>query len=248
MQTMRKGIGETFQEETKYFRNKMLSSFLNWSKKPDAYKEYQGLTEITELPDPSPFPLQEIWTFISLRRSRRNFIDRPLTQKQISLLLWATQGITFRTNFFEFRATPSAGGLFPIETYLVINHVENLASGIYHYKVKEHALEKLKEDKYYPFQLASAALNQDLIAQCGVTFIWTAVIPRTKWKYRERCYRYIYLDAGHIGENLYLAAEALGLGCCTIGAFYDEEINQLIGIDGIDETVVYLGVIGNVER
>jgi SagB-type dehydrogenase family enzyme len=118
--------------------------------------------------------------FIAQRRSRRNFIDRPLTQKQISLLLWATQGITFPTDFFEFRATPSAGGLFPIETYLVINNVENIATGIYHYKVKEHALEKLKEGKNYPFQLASAALNQDLIARCGATFVWPAVIPRTK--------------------------------------------------------------------
>jgi len=94
--------------------------------------------------------------------------------------------------------------------------------------------------------LASAALNQDLIARCGATFVWTAVIPRTKWKYRERCYRYIYLDAGHIGENLYLAVEALGLGCCTIGAFYDEEINQLIGVDGIEETTIYLGVVGQI--
>jgi len=246
MQAMKKGIGETFQEETKYFRDKMPRDFLDWSKKPDVYKKYQELTKITDLPEPSPLPRQEFWTFIAQRRSRRNFIDRPLTQKQISLLLWATQGITFPTDFFEFRATPSAGGLFPIETYLVINNVENIAPGIYHYKVKEHALEKLKEGKNYPFQLASAALNQDLIARCGATFVWTAVIPRTKWKYRERCYRYIYLDAGHIGENLYLAAEALGLGCCTIGAFYDEEINQLIGVDGIEETTIYLGVVGQI--
>lgn len=100
MQAMRKGIGEIFQEETKYFRDKMPRGFLDWSKKPDVYKKYQELTKITDLPDPSPFPLQEFWTFIAKRRSRRNFVDRPLTQKQISLLLWATQGITFLTDFF----------------------------------------------------------------------------------------------------------------------------------------------------
>jgi SagB-type dehydrogenase family enzyme len=104
----------------------------------------------------------------------------------------------------------------------------------------------LKEGKKYPFQLASAAFNQDLIARCGVTFVWTAVIPRTKWKYRKRCYRYTCLDAGHIGKNLYLAAEDLGLGYCTIGAFYDEQINQLIGLDGIEETTIYLGGMGQI--
>jgi SagB-type dehydrogenase family enzyme len=72
------------------------------------------------------------------------------------------------------------------------------------------------------------------------------VVERTKWKYRERGYRYIYLDAGHIGQNLYLAAASLGLGCCTIGAFYDDEVNQLIGVDGQQETVVYLGAVGRV--
>jgi SagB-type dehydrogenase family enzyme len=85
-----------------------------------------------------------------------------------------------------------------------------------------------------------------MVSDGAATFVWTAVIPRTKWKYRQRCYRYIYLDAGHIGENLYLAAEAMGLGCCTVGAFFDEEVNRIIGVDGSQETVIYLGVVGRV--
>jgi len=77
-------------------------------------------------------------------------------------------------------------------------------------------------------------------------FIWTAVVQRSKWKYKERGYRYIYLDGGHIGQNLYLAATALELGCCTIGALFDEEVNELIGVDGTEETVVYMGAVGKV--
>ncbi len=84
-----------------------------------------------------------------------------------------------------------------------------------------------------------------MVGESAAAFIWTAIPGRSKWKYHERAYRYIYLDAGHIGQNLYLAATALGLGCCTIGAFFDGEVNDIIGIDGSKETAVYLGAVGN---
>jgi SagB-type dehydrogenase family enzyme len=83
-----------------------------------------------------------------------------------------------------------------------------------------------------------------MLEEAACVFIWTAIIERSKWKYRERAYRYIYLDAGHIGQNLYLAATGLGLGCCTVGAFFDEEVDQLIGVDGKNEISIYLGAIG----
>ena len=85
-----------------------------------------------------------------------------------------------------------------------------------------------------------------MAAEAAVVFVWTAVVERAKWKYRERGYRYLYLDAGHIGQNLYLAANSLGLGCCTIGAFYDDEVNRLIEVDGQRETAVYLGAVGHI--
>jgi len=78
----------------------------------------------------------------------------------------------------------------------------------------------------------------------AVNILWTAIIERSKWKYLQRCYRYIYMDAGHMGQNFYLITEALGLGACTIGAIYDEELNQLLDIDGINETSIYVGVLG----
>jgi len=93
-------------------------------------------------------------------------------------------------------------------------------------------------------ELAGAALGQAMVAKAQVTFIWSAMVERSKWKYRQRAYRYIYLDAGHIVENLYLAAEALGLGVCAIGALFDDQVNSLIGIDGVEESVIYMASVG----
>ena len=83
-----------------------------------------------------------------------------------------------------------------------------------------------------------------MLQEASCVFVWTAIVKRSKWKYRERAYRYIYMDVGHIGQNLYLAAASLGLGCCTVGAFFDEEMDRLIGVDGKEEISVYLGAVG----
>jgi SagB-type dehydrogenase family enzyme len=117
---------------------------------------------------------------------------------------------------------------------------------MYHYHVRKAELALLKEGNVGP-ELADAGLGQEMLEEAAAVFVWTAVIERSKWKYRERAYRYIYMDAGHIGQNLYLAATALGLGCCTVGAFFDEEVDGLIGIDGKEEISVYLGAVGRVE-
>jgi len=92
--------------------------------------------------------------------------------------------------------------------------------------------------------LSRAGLDQELLETAAAVFVWTAVVGRSKWKYRERAYRYIYMDVGHIGQNLYLAASALNLGCCTVGAFFDEEVDEIVGVDGIKEISVYMGAVG----
>ena len=118
-----------------------------------------------------------------------------------------------------------------------------LEPGIYHFRPHYFDLELLKKGDFSE-ECAKVALNQSMVKSAQVTFVWTAVVERSKWKYLQRAYRYIYLDAGHIGQNLYLAAEALRLGCCTIGAIFDEEANKLIDVDGINETVVYMATVG----
>jgi SagB-type dehydrogenase family enzyme len=144
---------------------------------------------------------------------------------------------------FGLRTAPSAGALYPVETYLVVNAVEGIDPGVYHYNVEKHALDQLKAGDF-GVDIARAALDQDVAHRANIVFVWTAIFGRCKWKYRQRAYRYIYLDAGHIAQNVALAAVALGLGSCQIAALYDEEANALLGVDGIEESTIYMTTVG----
>ena len=116
-----------------------------------------------------------------------------------------------------------------------------------HYDVRQHELEQLREGEYR-IETAQSALDQRIAATANVVVIWTAVFPRSKWKYKQRACRYVYLDAGHIAQNVALAAVALGLGSCQIAALYDDEANALVGVDGEDESVIYMTTIGRPEE
>jgi len=245
MNESHEGIGDRYQRETKYLEGRMGEGFLDWSKQPRTHKRCENRQGEIPLPEPQLEEGAPLWTIIRKRRSQRDFTQEPLSLSQLSQLLWATQGITHTALDYPFRACPSAGALYPIETYLAVNNVEGLIPGIYHFYGPKHLLEVLVQGSFGR-DLVEAALGQDMVRTASVVFIWTAVVQRSKWKYRERGYRYIYLDGGHIGQNLYLTATALDLGCCTIGALYDDEVNRLIGVDGTDETVVYMGAVGRV--
>jgi SagB-type dehydrogenase family enzyme len=184
-----------------------------------------------------------LWEVMQQRRSRRGYSQESLSLDILSQLLWATQGITGREGPYIFRTSPSAGALYPIETYLIVHRIEGINPGIYHLDVNGFSLEFLMEGDFAQ-EVVDATLHQPMAATAAVVFIWTAVIKRSSWKYGERASRYIYLDVGHIGQNLYLAATALKLGCCTIGAFYDDKVNQIIRVDGGQETAIYLATIG----
>jgi SagB-type dehydrogenase family enzyme len=217
---------------------------LNWAHQPSPYKESPDAIKYFPLRPFSQKTGKSLWEAISQRRSTREFSDQPITFSELSQLIWATQGITSRARGFDFRASPSAGALYPIETYLVVNRVEEIPRGLYHYNVKEAQLILLKDDQF-GLELCRAGLGQEMLAEAACVFVWTAIVERSKWKYRERAYRYIYMDVGHIGQTLYLAATALNLGCCTVGAFFDEEIDRVIGVDGMNEISVYLGAVGH---
>lgn len=92
--------------------------------------------------------------------------------------------------------------------------------------------------------LAKAALDQNMVQESSVSFIWTAVFGRSRWKYGQRCYRYVHLDAGHIAQNLALACAASDLACCHIAAFYDDEVNALLKLDGKEESAIYMSSVG----
>jgi SagB-type dehydrogenase family enzyme len=240
---MKETIGDLFQKETKYFRGKSSGRPLLWHKKPKTYKHYPEAPKI-QLETPLRDGGEPLWTTIAKRRSVRNFKDSSLTKQELTRLLWATQGITKKDMGFEFRACPSAGALYPVETYLVLNDVERIEAGIYHYNIPDHSIELLQKGDFRQ-QIAQAALDQDMAYAANAVFVWTALFGRAKWKYEQRAYRYVYLDAGHIAQNLALAAVALSLGTCQIAALYDEEVNALLDIDGEEESVLYMSVVGH---
>ena len=194
-------------------------------------------------PDKSMGKKDNLWKLIGNRRSHRDFSDKYMTRKELSILLWATQGITEKSGHGAFRASPSAGGLYPNDTYLCINNVEGIERGMYLYHPDEHILQSLEVGDMRK-EITKAGLGQGMLGECSVVFIWSSVIERASKKYQERAYRYMYLDAGHICQNLYLAAEVLGMGCCGVAAFYDDYVNSLIGADGIKEAAIYMAAVG----
>ncbi|MFH1757941.1 MAG: SagB/ThcOx family dehydrogenase [Pseudomonadota bacterium] len=234
-------IGQIFQEKTKYFRPAYAPISLE---KPSLDKGPQPLpSSIIPLPQPRLNWGPNLWQVLLKRRSIRAYSHSPLPLEKLSNLLWATQGITDQPFSSWYRTAPSAGALHPIDTYLVVNRVKGLGAGIYFLHVQDFSLER-KSQGDFSRQITQAALDQDIAREAAVVFIWVAVIPRSRQKYRQRAYRYIYLDCGHIGQNLYLAATAMGLGCCGIAAFFDDEVNDLVGVDGQEETAIYLATVG----
>lgn len=240
---MVEGIGDRFQGETKYRRDRLPGGYLDWRKKPGPYKTYPDAAKM-KLPAPKRAEGMSIWEAIGRRRSVRDFRKIPLSAAALSQVLWASQGVTRVMGEYALRAAPSAGALYPVETYLSIHMVEGIEQGIYHYNVREHELEVLRTGDFRA-ALAGAALDQDFLAEAAVVFAWTAVFARSKWKYKERAYRYVYLDAGHIAQNVALAAVALGLGSCQVAALYDDEVNAVLGVDGEDESIVYMTALGH---
>jgi SagB-type dehydrogenase family enzyme len=234
-------IGYLFQQETKYWRDRPGGGMLDWSQKPSPYKEYPGVVEIG-LPAFQPPGVTLEWC-VRNRRSVREYAPEPVLLDQISFMLWASTGIRGRIQGYEFRTAPSAGALYPIETYLLVNNCSGLSNGIYHYSVRRHSLEIVKQGDFGE-GLAHASLGQSMCAEAPCVFIWSAVFGRSKWKYKDRAYRYVYLEAGHLAQNLALAAVPLGLGTCQIAAFFDDEVNQLVGLDGTEESVIYLSTVG----
>ncbi len=243
MNFLAKTVGDAFQTETKYTRDKRLGGTMDWANKPETYKSYPS-SKTVQLPSEFQDANMGFGEVLERRKSLRSFSNEPLSKVDLAFLLWASTGIQRIEQGYEFRTAPSAGALYPIETYIVANDVEDVEKGIYHYNIKNHLLEELKTGDFGE-ALSHAALNQKMCATASAVFVWTAVFERSKWKYSQRAYRYVYLDAGHVAENLALAAVSISCGSCHIGAFFDDEINSIVGIDGGEESAICLSVVGH---
>lgn len=244
MRSHKEGIAYQYLKETKYDRETISRrDDLGPIPRPPVYKIYPEAAKVP-LPRPVFGETNSLWDILNQRRSRRRYTSDPISMTTLATLLWAAQGITLSVPNYQFRTAPSAGALYPVETYLATYYVSGIKQGIYHFNVLDFALEEIAQGNFGE-HLTRAALDQAMAGRGAVLFIWTAIVLRSMWKYRNRCIRYIFMDAGHIAQNLQIAASAMGLGCCTIGAFYDDEINQILGVDGEEETVIYLGAVGN---
>ncbi len=186
-------------------------------------------------------------TAINNRRSHRVYTPVPLSLEELSFLLWATQGIQRRVDHgTAYRTVPSAGCRHALETYLCILNMKELSQGIYRYLpldhqlVLEHTVENLRE------KIVTAALEQPFLGKAPVTFIWTTVPSRMEWRYDIAAHKVIAIDAGHVCQNLYLGCEAINAGTCAIGAYRQDLMDNLLGVDGTEEFTIYLAPVGKI--
>ncbi|MCK8824039.1 SagB/ThcOx family dehydrogenase [Fuchsiella alkaliacetigena] len=182
-------------------------------------------SESIELPAPQTDSQISIEKALSKRRSIREYTEESLSLKEVSQLLWAGQGITDQQR--KFRTAPSAGALYPLEVYLVVEGVKELSAGIYHYQPAEHQLVKLSSEANKE-EIYNAALNQEPIIDAPVNIIITAVYERTKARYGTRGERYAKIEVGHAAQNIYLQSTALDLGTVIIGAFDESRIAEIL--------------------
>lgn len=210
-----------------------------------AYKTYPGY-EIFKLEKTKGNDLMRL--LINHRRSQRNYLKKGITIKKLSNLLQYGLGVMCSIKGLneinlDLRAYPSAGALYPIESYIAVFDVNELKKGIYHYNVKDHSLELLKIGDCKN-QLGKICLAEEIIKNANIVLIFSSVFKRTTIKYGIRGYRFSLIEAGIVGQNVTLVAESLGLGSCMLGGFYDDEVNKLLDVDGVNEAVVNIMTVG----
>lgn len=243
-------IGADFVRLTRYIYERESDQTLGIPR-PDAVKVRAG--ELVSLPAIGRIDIPEISLHkaIEQRRSVRKYSDAPLSMDDLSFILWSSAWARdFRSNErmeITLRNVPSAGARHPLETYLDIRRVEGIKPGLYYYHPIKHCLVLVDSSTAKATQIYEACMRQEMVNTAAVNVILTAVPYRCAWRYGQRGYRYLYLDAGHVGQNLHLAAEAVGAGACMIGAYLDEAMNETLGLDGMDEFVIYIASIGKKE-
>lgn len=239
-------IALEFMEKTKY-QYLEESDQTKGLPQPPLEAEYDLLKPKIRLPQPAEleFGQKALIDVINSRRSLRQYSDDPLTLQELSYLLWCTQGIRrFKDGVASYRSVPSAGARHAIETWLLINRVEGLEPGLYRFLAFEHKLIEVDLGPDITERIVAGCLGQGFVGNSAVTFIWAADAERMRWRYDVRGYRYLHLDAGHTCQNLYLAAESIDGGACAIAAFDDNEINQVLKLDGIKQFVIYAAAVG----
>jgi SagB-type dehydrogenase family enzyme len=215
---------------------------------PPVEKPYPKDATRIELPpyDPAGRPATcDLRTAIENRKSRRSYSSEPMTIEELAFLLWATQGVRQRLDAgHALRTVPSAGCRHALETYLCVLNITGLGQGIYRYLPLEHQLLFEFTEERLKGRIVRGVLGQPYPGEAAVTFIWTAIPYRMEWRYGIAAHKVIALDAGHVCQNLYLACEAIGAGTCAIAAYDQEAMDELLRVDGQNESTIYLASVG----
>jgi SagB-type dehydrogenase family enzyme len=203
---------------------------------------------VVPLPEERPDPTCALAKVLSGRRSVRRFSGDPISLSTLARILRLGDGLVGAQRGDDgtewgLRTAPSGGALYPIELYCAVMRVDGLAPGLYGYDVAQHQLQLLRQADLTEALAECTALGSAMRQAC-VCILMGALFRRSRFKYGERAYRFVLLEAGHIGQNLLLAAESEGLGAVPVGGFMDDQMNELLRFDGVEEAVVYLVVIG----
>lgn len=207
------------------------------------YKAYPRLDQII-LPIPSQRKY-DLRNALLRRESSREFSKKAIKFLDLSDLLYYSMGIKniIQKNKLTKRTYPSAGARYPLEMYPFVLNVQGLKSAVYHYHLKTHSLEVILERPF--FKQTMKQFSQPWISTAALILVISAVFDRTEMKYKDRGYRHIMAEYGHVAQNVYLMSTALGLSCCSIGGFVDDGLNKVLDLDGRDESVVGVIAVGN---
>jgi SagB-type dehydrogenase family enzyme len=234
-------VARLFHLHSSHSRVRLADGQLDEDRRPLSGRTYPGSRRF-DLPDRDQAESVSLREALLGRRSVREFDPRPLGLEVVSRVLGSSYGCRPGGSGPE-RPTPSAGGLYPIELYPVTRSVSGLPDGLYHYDPVAHQLELRREGPLYD-SLAELCLGQPMVSRANLTVVLAANCQRTMWKYGQRGYRYVWLDAGHLAQNLCLTATGEALGAVSVGAFFDAELNILLDLPAGEEDAVYVVCIG----
>ncbi len=238
---MKDNAGSAFLNATKYPAGEQTDAALGMPAPERAPVSASAAVIMLPRPENIQVPPMDLREAVSRRRSVRSFSRDAISLEFLSYLLWASAGVTGDADMF--RAAPSAGALHPVDAYVSIQQVDGVACGLWRYVPSIHALECIAEGAGAVAALGRACMMQPAVLRAPVVFFWVATPYRTVWKYGVRGYRDMFLDAGHICENCYLAAVQLGLGTCAVGAFYDDEAATALRLTE-DQVLLYAAACG----
>ncbi len=234
-------IGQLFHHETSFGDAGFKGKNIGWGQAAPLYKKYDKAQKV-ELPKPS-FAGLSVEKAIQKRKSVRSFMESPMNLEQLARILLSANGITQQRGGIARRATPSGGALYPLDLYVIATNVDELTNGLYHFQVSDSSLELVKEGDF-SIQIFEAANEQRAVGASPITIILTARFGRITQKYADRGYRYAYIEAGAACQNIYLQATSLDMGTVAVGAFNDDSLNELLGIDGLHEAALLIMPVG----